>query len=118
MGAFSVPCWQGTASRSRNNRSTQLGARCSAPANKRAPSRRERRRGRLAMINNTIARLSGYSSALAAPFTGCFRDGEASRGFRAWQIGEGVSALLLNGTTGEAPTLTAEEHRQLIRLAV
>src|ERR1700724_711957 len=118
MGAFSVAFWEGTASRSRNNRSTQLGARCSAPANKRAPYRRERRRGRLAMINNRIARLSGYSSALPTPFKGCFIDEEALAAFCEWQIGEGISALVVNGTTGEAPTLTAEEQRQLIRLAV
>ena len=70
------------------------------------------------MINNRIARLSGYSSALPTPFKGCFIDEEAFAAFCEWQIGEGISALVVNGTTGEAPTLTAEEQRQLIRLAV
>ena len=31
-----------------------------------------------------------------------------------WQIAEGVSALVACGTTGEASTLTDEEHRQVI----
>jgi 4-hydroxy-tetrahydrodipicolinate synthase len=70
------------------------------------------------MINNRIARLSGYTSALPTPFKGCFIDEEAFAAFSEWQIGEGISALVVNGTTGEAPTLTAEEQRQLIRLAV
>ena len=69
--------------------------------------------GRLGLL-----RLTGYSSAVPTPFQGCFIDEEAFAAFCEWQIREGVSALVVNGTTGEAPTLTADEQRQLIRLAV
>lgn len=36
----------------------------------------------------------------------------------AWQIESGSSAIVPTGTTGESPTLTHEEHRRLIDLAV
>ncbi len=70
------------------------------------------------MMNNSTSRLSGYSSALPTPFKGCFLDEEAFAAFCEWQIDQGISALVVNGTTGEAPTLTADEQRQLVRLAV
>ncbi len=35
-----------------------------------------------------------------------------------WQIDNGTSGLVPTGTTGESPTLTHEEHRRLIDLAV
>ena len=35
-----------------------------------------------------------------------------------WQIDSGTSAIVPTGTTGESPTLTHEEHRRLIDLAV
>ena len=35
-----------------------------------------------------------------------------------WQIAEGIDALVVCGTTGEASTLTDEEHREAIRFAV
>ena len=35
-----------------------------------------------------------------------------------WQIDEGINALVICGTTGEASTLTDEEHREAIRYAV
>ena len=35
-----------------------------------------------------------------------------------WQIGEGIDALVICGTTGEASTLTDEEHRSAISFAV
>ena len=35
-----------------------------------------------------------------------------------WQIAEGVNAIVICGTTGEASTLTDEEHRLAIRYAV
>lgn len=35
-----------------------------------------------------------------------------------WQIEQGTAALVVNGTTGEAPTLSLEEQIRLVRLAV
>ena len=35
-----------------------------------------------------------------------------------WQIDEGINALVICGTTGEASTLTDEEHREVIRFSV
>ncbi len=35
-----------------------------------------------------------------------------------WQIAEGIDAIVVCGTTGEASTLTDEEHREAIRFAV
>lgn len=35
-----------------------------------------------------------------------------------WQIAEGTQALVVVGTTGESPTVSMEEHAELIRVAV
>ncbi len=35
-----------------------------------------------------------------------------------WQIAEGIDAIVVAGTTGEGPTLTDEEHREVIRFCV
>lgn len=35
-----------------------------------------------------------------------------------WQIGQGINALVIAGTTGEGSTLTDEEHRTVIRYSV
>lgn len=70
------------------------------------------------MEATNLATLCGYASALPTPFKGGEIDEDAFTSFCDWQIGEGVSALVVNGTTGEAPTLTVEEQRRLLRLAV
>ena len=64
--------------------------------------------------------LTGYVSALPTPFRngGDSIDEEAFSAFCDWQITQGISALVVCGTTGEAPTLSAEEQRRLVRLAV
>ena len=60
----------------------------------------------------------GSIPALVTPF----RDGRVAqdtfREFVEWQIAEGSNALVPCGTTGEVPTLTSEEHRQVIAAAV
>ena len=35
-----------------------------------------------------------------------------------WHIAEGTDAIVIVGTTGESPTVTVEEHCELIRLCV
>jgi 4-hydroxy-tetrahydrodipicolinate synthase len=70
-------------------------------------------------IGRHVAKLSGYAPAVPTPFTGDGRiDCDAFERFCARQIAEGATALVVCGTTGEAPTLTPAEHRKLIWLAV
>ena len=62
---------------------------------------------------------SGSIPALVTPFAddGAF-DEAAYRALIDWQIAEGSSALVPCGTTGEAATLTAEEHFHIVRVCV
>lgn len=61
----------------------------------------------------------GVGTATVTPFR---RDGsldeDALRRFVDWQITEGVNFLVPCGTTGENPTLTADEHRRVVELTV
>ncbi|OQW45822.1 MAG: 4-hydroxy-tetrahydrodipicolinate synthase [Proteobacteria bacterium SG_bin6] len=62
---------------------------------------------------------SGSIPALVTPFSGDGRiDEPAYRALIDWQIAEGSSALVPCGTTGEAATLTAEEHFGIVRVCV
>ena len=70
------------------------------------------------MENNSLASLCGYASALPTPFKGDTIDENVFASFCEWQIQQGISALVVNGTTGEAPTLSMREQRRLIRVAV
>jgi 4-hydroxy-tetrahydrodipicolinate synthase len=45
-------------------------------------------------------------------------DYAACRGLVDWHIAEGTDALVVVGTTGESPTVSMDEHAELIRLAV
>lgn len=62
---------------------------------------------------------SGSIPALVTPFGegGAFDEG-AFRDLVEWQIAEGSAALVACGTTGEAATLTAEEHFGVVRVCV
>lgn len=62
---------------------------------------------------------SGSISALVTPFLadGSF-DEPTFRDFVEWQIAEGSSGLVACGTTGEAATLSAEEHFHVVRVCV
>ena len=62
---------------------------------------------------------SGSIPALVTPFgaDGAF-DEAAYRDLVDWQIAEGSSALVACGTTGEAATLSKEEHFEVVRVAV
>jgi 4-hydroxy-tetrahydrodipicolinate synthase len=66
-----------------------------------------------------VSRLTGYAPALPTPFDDDDNvDIEAFERLCDRQIHEGATALVVCGTTGEAPTLTPAEHRALIRAAV
>lgn len=60
----------------------------------------------------------GSIPALVTPFAAGRVDHALFRDFVEWQIDEGSNALVPCGTTGEAATLTTEEHRQLIAATV
>lgn len=70
-------------------------------------------------IGRHISRLSGYAPALPTPFgkDGCI-DTAAFENLCHRQIQEGATALVVCGTTGEAPTLSPAEHTMLIQIAV
>lgn len=60
----------------------------------------------------------GSIPALVTPFAAGRVDLALFRDFVEWQIDEGSNALVPCGTTGEAATLTAEEHRAVIAATV
>src|SRR6185295_1335175 len=63
-------------------------------------------------------RLKGSIPALITPMKAGQLDEGALRSLIAWQIVEGSHALVPCGTTGESPTLTNEEQRQVIEICV
>jgi 4-hydroxy-tetrahydrodipicolinate synthase len=60
----------------------------------------------------------GSIPALVTPFSGGRVAEDTFREFVEWQIGEGSDALVPCGTTGEVATLSDEEHRAVIAIAV
>ena len=70
-------------------------------------------------IGRHVAKLSGYAPALPTPFNDNGDvDGEAFERLCDLQITCGATALVVCGTTRESVTLTSEEQRELIRIAV
>ena len=61
---------------------------------------------------------TGAASALITPMTASGVDYENFRKLINWQIEEGIDALVIAGTSGEASTLTDEEHREVLKFAV
>ena len=61
----------------------------------------------------------GSITALVTPFTASGAlDEKAFRDFVDWQIAEGTSGLVPVGTAGESPTLSHDEHRQVVKVCV
>ena len=60
----------------------------------------------------------GSFTALVTPFKNGSVDEKAFRGLVDWQIAEGTSGLVPVGTTGESPTLSHDEHRQVVEWCV
>jgi 4-hydroxy-tetrahydrodipicolinate synthase len=76
-------------------------------------------RGPLASKQERIANLSGYMPAIPTPFDEAGNLDEAAlEHFCERQVDKGARALVVCGTTGEAPTLTRDEYRKVIRTAV
>ncbi|MCK5798364.1 MAG: 4-hydroxy-tetrahydrodipicolinate synthase [Deltaproteobacteria bacterium] len=61
---------------------------------------------------------SGALTALITPMRDGAIDLAALRDLVEWQIAEGIDGLVACGTTGETPTLSLEEQRQVIRAVV
>ena len=60
----------------------------------------------------------GSFTALVTPFKDEALDQKAFRDLVEWQIGEGTNGLVPVGTTGESPTLSHDEHNQVIEWCV
>ena len=67
----------------------------------------------------TVAKLTGCGTALVTPFTDTGAvDEPALRKLVDWQIAEGIHFLVPCGSTGEAATMTVEEHRRVVEVVV
>ncbi|MGA7974893.1 MAG: 4-hydroxy-tetrahydrodipicolinate synthase [Pseudolabrys sp.] len=60
----------------------------------------------------------GSFTALVTPFKNGSVDEQAFRGLVEWQIEEGTNGLVPVGTTGESPTLSHDEHKQVIEWCI
>ena len=61
----------------------------------------------------------GSITALVTPFDSNGRfDGKAFRAYVEWQIAEGTKGLVPVGTTGESPTLSHDEHHEVVRTCI
>ena len=65
-----------------------------------------------------LPRLHGSIPALVTPFRDGGVDAETYQRFIDWQIAQGSHALVACGTTGESPTVSHEENKRVIDLAV
>jgi 4-hydroxy-tetrahydrodipicolinate synthase len=67
----------------------------------------------------TAARLAGCGTALVTPFSADGSIDEAAlRALVDWQIEQGIHFLVPCGSTGEAATMTLEEHCRVVRITV
>jgi len=60
----------------------------------------------------------GSFTALVTPFKNGHVDEKSFRNHVGWQIAEGTNGLVPVGTTGESPTLSHEEHRQVVQWCI
>ncbi len=60
----------------------------------------------------------GSFTALVTPFKNGSVDEKAFRDLVDWQIAEGTNGLVPVGTTGESPTLSHDEHKQVVEWCV
>ncbi|NOR60891.1 MAG: 4-hydroxy-tetrahydrodipicolinate synthase [Rhodobacteraceae bacterium] len=61
---------------------------------------------------------TGSIPALVTPFTNGEVDKQALKELVEWHVAEGSSGVVPVGTTGETPTLSHEEHREVVRICV
>jgi 4-hydroxy-tetrahydrodipicolinate synthase len=60
----------------------------------------------------------GSFTALVTPFKNGSLDEKAFRAIVEWQIAEGTNGLVPVGTTGESPTLSHDEHKQVVEWCI
>jgi 4-hydroxy-tetrahydrodipicolinate synthase len=73
----------------------------------------------MSAVGRHVLRLSGYAPALPTPFDDAGElDLSALERLCHRQVDEGATALIVCGTTGEAPTLSRAEHDSIVRVAV
>jgi 4-hydroxy-tetrahydrodipicolinate synthase len=60
----------------------------------------------------------GSFTALVTPFKNGSVDEKAFRDLVNWQIAEGTNGLVPVGTTGESPTLSHDEHREVVEWCI
>src|SRR5215469_14570265 len=63
-------------------------------------------------------RFRGSFTALVTPFKNGAVDEKAFRDLVDWQIAEGTNGLVPVGTTGESPTLSHQEHKEVVEWCV
>jgi len=66
----------------------------------------------------TKTKFRGSFTALVTPFKNGSVDEAAFRALVNWQIAEGTNGLVPVGTTGESPTLSHAEHKQVVEWCV
>src|SRR6202167_3308621 len=72
-------------------------------------------------MDSTMAaktKFRGSFTALVTPFKNGSVDEKTFRDFVEWQIAEGTNGLVPVGTTGESPTLSHDEHREVVEWCV
>jgi 4-hydroxy-tetrahydrodipicolinate synthase len=70
-------------------------------------------------MTTSFTPIKGSIPALATPMLADFSvDYPTLRKLIDWHITEGTDCLCVVGTTGESPTVSVEEHREIIRVAV
>jgi 4-hydroxy-tetrahydrodipicolinate synthase len=62
--------------------------------------------------------LKGWMTALVTPFNNGAIDEAAFRALIDWQIASGIHGLVPVGTTGESPTLSHDEHKRVVEIAI
>jgi len=67
-------------------------------------------------MNKTI--FEGAATAIITPMTKTGVDYPAFEKLIDWQIKQGIDALVICGTTGEGPTLSDQEHRDVLDFAI
>ena len=70
------------------------------------------------IMNEKKTVFKGVATALITPMNANGVDYAALEKLIEWQIEQGINAIVTCGTTGEASTLTDEEHREVIRFTV
>lgn len=69
-------------------------------------------------VSSTTPMFQGSFPALITPFKNGKVDIDGFRSFVEWQIGQGSHGLVPVGTTGETPTLSHEEHKEVVAQCV